>query len=269
MDLTPMVDKMSDMARERRPERLGDWRDEKGLLHCGICNAPLEHLISIKEEEKNISPNLSAEQRQRVVETMNFLRGRKVSCVCNCTKTSREEIDKKKIYDEKMDRIFHAFGNSVHLQHTNFTKDNFSKPNVTKTLDRYINKFDDIRSKGLCIILSGEKDSGKTFFSICVANAILDRGYFVSYSNIYKILSNITPYVTYQHIINMELFANLVIIEDVNEDCFEQKQYQVLVAYIKTLQSKGIPIIITTRFSGEHLNKITDICKNTSIIKVE
>lgn len=260
---------LNEKVKERRPEKLGDWRDDKGILHCGVCGEPLEHILYSDREPPKIDNDLNFEQRQRVQETINFLKGRKVRVICKCTQSERKYYEEKQSRENKRDRQALAFGNSMYLANTNFSKDNFSKPKVTETLTRYINKFTDIHEKGMNVILSGEENSGKTFFSLAVANALIDKGYSVSYSSLYKILGKTTPYVTYQHIINTELFADLVIIEDVNEDCFEPKQYQVLVAYINTIKSKGIPIMITTRFSGEDLNKIKALCKNPIIIKVE
>ena len=269
MSYESVVAGLNEKVKERRPERLGDWRDDKGILYCGVCKHPLEHIIFSKKEPEINYNDMSVEQRLRVEETMKFLRGRKVRCICKCTESEREEFDKIRKNEEKRERQFLAFGKSMHLSNTKFTKDNFSKPNVTKTLTRYIDKFTEIHGKGMNVVLSGEQDSGKTFYSLAVANALIDKGYSVSYSSLYKILSKTSPYVTYQHIINTELFADLVIIEDVNEDCFEPKQYQVLVTYINTIKSKGIPIMITTRFSGDDLNNIKAICKNPIIIKVE
>lgn len=260
---------LNEKVKERRPEKLGDWRDENGILHCGVCNQPLEHILYKDREPPEIGKDLSFEQKQRMQETIKFLKGRTVRCICKCVQSERKQYEDMQKQESRRDRQFSAFGNSMHLANTNFSKDNFSKPKVTETLTRYINKFTEIHEKGLSVILSGEQDSGKTFFSLAVANALIDKGYTVSYSSLYKILSKTSPYVTYQHIINTELFADMIIIEDVNEDCFEPKQYQVLLAYINTIKSKGIPIMITTRLSGDNLNKIKDICKNASIIKVE
>lgn len=269
MSYVQVLEEASAKARERRPEMLGDYRDSNGILHCGICKEPLEHIIFSKKEPPPIGEDLSAEQRQRMIDTISYLKGKRVCCVCKCTKSQREVLEKKKAQDEKEERIFLCFGNSTHLSKTTFAKDNMSKPKVTETLQRYIRKFPEMHEKCISILLSGERDSGKTYYSIALANALIDKGYQVSFSSLYNIVSRTSPYVTYQHIINTQLFADLVIIEDVNADCFEGKNLQVLTAYINTLKSRNIPMLITTRFSGNDLDKIKELCKNISIIKVE
>ena len=269
MDLSFMVEDLNRKAIANRIEDGGDWVDDNDILHCGNCGEPLEHIIWSKKPSQVNLENFEGEQKQRVQETMKKLQGKKVRCICRCDKNERENYNKKQKDIEKRERQFLSFGNSMHLSKITFATDNGEKPKLLETMKRYVSKFGELRAKASCIILSGDHNVGKTFYTIAIANALIDIGYYVSYSSVYKIHSKISPYVTAQHVINTETFADLVIIEDANEDCLEGKNFQTLCNYIATMQSQNIPLIITTRLGGEELNKIKNLCKNASVIKME
>ena len=269
MDLSFMVEDLNRKAIANRLEGGGDWVDENDILHCGNCGEPLEYRIWSKRPSKVNIELFEGEQRKRVQDTMNQLNGKKVRCICRCDKNEREKYDKRQKDIEKKERQFMAFGNSMQLSKITFATDNGERPQLLSTMQRYVSKFGELKAKCACIILSGGHNVGKTFYSIAIANELIDKGYYVSYSSIYKIHSKTSPYVTAQHIINNEAFADLVIIEDANEDCLQGKNYQTLNNYIATMQSQNIPLIITTRLSGDELNQIKSICKNASVIKME
>ena len=269
MELTSFVEDLNRKAISNRIAGGGDWIDENDILHCGNCGDPLEYRIWSKRPSKVKIEQFEGEQRKRVEETMRQLKGKKVCCICRCGKMERESYSKRQREIEKKERQFMAFGNSMQLSKITFDTDNGERPQLLSTMQRYVSKFGELKANGACIIFSGDHNVGKTFYSIAIANALINKGYYVSYSSIYKIHSKTSPYVTAQHIINTENVADLVIIEDVNEDCLDGKNYQTLNNYIATMQSQNIPLIITTRLSGEGLNQIKSICKNASIIKME
>jgi DNA replication protein DnaC len=266
MDLTPIVDGMNRMAKSNRPETDTDWRDSNGLLHCGKCGEKIEHLIWNNQRPNIDLSKFDFEQRQRAEQTINMLKGKRVRCICRCDEIERQKFEKIQYDNQKREMRFFAFGNSMHLSNITLDKDNGKNSKISIAMNRYVKKFSEIKDNGTCIILSGDHNTGKTFFSIAIANALIDKGYCVSYSSIYKIHSKTSPYITVQHIINAEACADLIIIEDVNEDCMEGKNYHTLINYIGTMQSQNKPIIITTMLVGEALNQLKQICKKSSII---
>lgn len=269
MDLTPMIDGLNKQARANQARKESDWRDDKGLLHCGICGEPLEHLLFSRKDPKPLDADMDYETKLKIEETRNLLRGKKVACICKCAKRDREKLEHNKRENERRERRFNCFGNSMSLANITFETDNREKPKLSDTMNRYVFKFSEIRQNGNCIIFSGDHNTGKTFYTIAIANALIDKGYEVSHSSVHKINSMISPYVTVQHVINTQLYADLVIIEDVNEDCMVGKNYQTLTNFICTVQSRNIPIIITTNFKGQELENIRQICKKSSVVNLE
>lgn len=268
MNLTPMIDGLDRQARANRPEQDGDWRDSNGLLHCGICGEKIEHKIWNGKTPQIDMSNYDYEQRQRVEQTMNMLKGKKVRCACLCNEIERRNFEQKQFENRKREMQFFCFGNSMHLSKITLNSDNGNNARISMIMNRYVKKFSELKENGKCIIFSGDHNTGKTFFSIAIANALIDKGYSVSYSSVHKINSKISPYITVQHAINAETWVDLLILEDVNEDCMEGKNYHTLVNYIGTMQAQNKPIIITTRFTGDKLNQIKQICKNFSIVNM-
>lgn len=283
MDLTPMVDTISEKARANRPITNEDWRDSEGLLHCGKCGEKIEHIINpkqvvysgtdeygrVKKKYKELDfSKFDYEHRKLAEETYKSLKGRKVPCSCKCDEAERQRLTKLQRENKLREMRFFAFGNSMYLSGITLDKDNGNNSRISSLMNRYVKNFSDTIAKGTCIILSGDHNTGKTFFSIAITNALIDKGYYVSYSSIHKVNSKTSPYITVQHVINAETFVDLLIIEDVNEECMDGKNYHTLVNYIGTMQAHNKPIIITTRMTGDKLDQLKEVCKKSFVIEM-
>lgn len=254
-------------AREHRPEEAGDFRDDKGILHCGKCRAPLEYWIS-KRAIRELPPDADEETRAFHTNISALLLGKPHRIMCKCLQAEREAYEKRKAQEDYRARLGDCFGPSLHLANTTLARDDGRATDITDKLRRYSAKFRDMRAMGHGLILSGESGAGKSFFGIALLNALLSSGYRAVYTSVHKLHTMTSPYVTVQLVVNSMLDTDIILLEDVNEDCLEGKNYATLMTVINAARAHDIPIIITTRLIGEGLERIKFIAEKTSLIYI-
>lgn len=254
-------------AREHRPEEAGDFRDDKGILHCGRCRAPLEYQIS-KRAIQELPSDASEEARAFHASISALLLGKPHRIMCKCLQAEREAYEKRKAQEDYRARLGDCFGPSLHLSNTTFARDDGRTPDVTDKLRRYSAKFRDMRAMGHGLILSGESGAGKSFYSVALLNELLSQGFRAVYTSVHKLHTMTSPYVTVQLVVNSMLDTDIIVVEDVNEDCFDAKNYATLMTVINASRACEIPIVITTRLAGEGLERIKKLAEKTSTIYI-
>ena len=268
MNLTGFVSSLDKAAEAARPLSPGDWVNEKGLLMCGKCNAPLEHIIP----ERALSPipeHLSEEALEAVRKVRAQLIGSKHRIMCKCAEEERDRFKKMKALEALEERRGDCFGNHRILLKTTFSTDDGRNRYLTSTMRRYVSKFKDMREMGHGIILSGGAESGKTFHCLAVLNNLLTTGYRAVYTSLYCVKTSTSPYITTQTVINTYLDSDIICIDDVGDDCLEGNNHNILASLIASAQTSGIPLLIATRLEGNKLEPLRNLCKKVSVIQTE
>jgi hypothetical protein len=95
MDYKGVINNLDALADMSNPIKAGDFRDDKGLLHCGKCGALMEYVQKL--ENIKISTVFynehDAEHRQRVDDMRNWLAGRKHRIPCRCKEEERRAYE--------------------------------------------------------------------------------------------------------------------------------------------------------------------------------
>lgn len=268
MDLRPVMGGIDRLAEAARPAAVGDWRNEQGLLMCGKCNAPLEYVIP-KRAVKPFPEDTPPDKLKIMREVRDSIIGTKHRVMCKCAEAERTAYKRAEAAKALESRRGDCFGNHQILTKTTFSTDDGRSPELTATLRRYVSKFGEMRALGHGLILSGERDSGKSFNTLCIVNGVLTLGYRACYTSVYKIHTMTSPYISTQLVINSMLDADLIAIDDVNEDCFEGKNYNTLVALVNSAEARGIPLVIATRAVGADTAQIKALCRRVSMIQIK
>lgn len=164
------------------------------LKHCKICDAPLETYFTnpITKEDK------------------------KVSCICKCDverlKKEEEESEKfkRKIEIEKL-RINSLLGE----RYKNVSFEN-TETNVNKTFDiafnrcrKYCDISSEVLSKGYGIYIWGDKGTGKTRLTACMANNLIQKNHSVLFTNFFEISNSIRNTYTNHNDTEMNLIERI------------------------------------------------------------
>ena len=153
-------------------EAPGDYRDQNGILHCGVCGKPKE--MPSPPEMADFMPVLT------------------VQCQCQIDALERDERERKRaqrrvLADESM-RILEEMGAMVFPAET-FSMDDGGDTAIGKKVMAYANSFDRAFAADLGLLLAGPVGSGKTFWAACVANRLISDGRMVIFSDLRRLVN--------------------------------------------------------------------------------
>lgn len=201
----------------------GDFRDEDGMLCCGLCKQPKEARIEL------------------------FGTIRTVPCACSCQidEWNRKEAEFKE--RQRRERIRRLRVNGI--QDEGLRNRRFEEAEMTPQLERckdYADHFDEFKSENIGMIFCGPVGNGKTFAAACIANALIDRGIPVLMTSFPRILNS--GYEKNDIVREAQQF-DLVIIDDLGTERQSEYALETVYYFLDERYKSGKPTIITTNLS--------------------
>ena len=219
----------------RVPHAKDEYIGEDGLLHCGVCHARVQTRVSFLGDERT------------------------VRCICDCVKKEREAYEEKLRQEERARRRKTCFAESKMADWT-FENDHREDEKLSDAMMRYATQFDDFAKEGRGLLLSGTVGTGKTYFAACIANQLINEGYwvmmttFVDFAN--KIQGNFNDK---QALIDDLNHYKLLILDDLGAERKSEYMQEIVFNIIDSRYRSGLPFIITTNLSLEEIKKPQDL----------
>lgn len=219
-------------AEQNNPQEDGDYVKD-GLLYCGKCNTP----------------------KQTIIRPGNF--PLKVTCLCAC-KRKRQEDEEAEFKNRQFKEHIHrmrtaAFTETAMFEYT-FAKDDGSNPKLTTAMRRYAERFDDMRKKGMGLLLYGPCGTGKTFAACQIGNELVDKGISVRMTNFGRLINEISGLKEgKQRYIDELNRSTLLIIDDFASERNTDYAQEIVFNVIDGRYRTGLPLIVTTNLSGTEL----------------
>lgn len=208
--------------------------EQDGVWHCGKCKQP------VQSENKFFGT---------------------IRVPCKCVKKADEQRQNSDKIQKNEKRREMAFGskNSRKLSFT-FDSDDGRNADVSQTLKKYCEHFDEMRKKGTGIVLySTQNGGGKTFLACAVANYLIDQGYNVlvtDFLSLRDMLASPASYTSNEHqfttkhdVFNYLCKKSLVVLDDLGAEQSTEFFYEVAYRVVECLNDERVPIIITTNYS--------------------
>lgn len=217
---------------EREP--LDDEYKKNGLCICKKCNTPRQFL--------------------------HDWNGKKIvfNCECECQKAEREAHEKAEKERELRNKIegLKQIGipNPTYRGYT-IDKDDRKTPSLTKIIKNYIENFEDFSENGQGLILWGSVGTGKTFYAMCIANALcenLKRVYCTSLSAVVKMAQDFDN--AEAHFSRL-LSQDLIIVDDLGAERGTTFAMEQIYGFIDGCNTYKIPLVITTNLTPSVLEK--------------
>lgn len=210
-----------------------------GLWYCHKCNTP----------------------KQCRVELFGKIRTPMCLCKCEVEKRKTEEAEHK--HRERMKRISElrktGFPESDMADWT-FSADDGANPKITKVASKYVENFPEMLKRGKGLLLFGPVGTGKTFYSACIVNALIDRGYPCLVTNFARMVNTISGmYAGKQEYIDSLNRFDLLVIDDLAAERDTEYMNEIVQNIIDSRYRAGMPTIITTNLTDEELKKPKDI----------
>lgn len=139
-----------------------------------------------------------------------------------------------------------------------FDEDN-GKNSVMKVAKDYVNKWADVLSNNVGLLLWGNVGTGKTFFAACIANALVEQHISVRMTNFSTILNDLFAETDKNKYLERLNDHNLLIIDDLGIERGTEYALEQVYNIIDTRYKSGKPLIITTNLTLEELKNPIDV----------
>lgn len=216
-------------ARAKVIKKDGDYVKE-GILHCGVCNEPKQGVYTLPNGKKIIPAIMcKCERMQEEKERIEIIEANK--------KQRREQLLKGIIKTDKFEECI-------------FQNDDDRQPEVTVFCKKYVDKFVEIRKHGYGIMFYGvENGKGKSYYALCIANALINKGYPVLFSTLTNLVSNrIAAMHSQEEQIDVREY-DLVIVDDLGVENASATAFSI----IDEIYSNKIPLIVTTNLTPDKM----------------
>ncbi len=216
--------------REITGRGVSDYRNENGLLVCGICGKPKQQRL----------PNPFTEDGEP---------SSVVPVLCDCEMLAEEEESRRKerecakMLAEK--RRTECFKRSAIFKGCTFTSSDNKSPEQERLCKEFAETFDPSDPDGL--LLWGGVGTGKSFMSSCIANAVIDFGHSafqVDMATIATIMESSFE----KRLANLDriLGYDLLCIEDLGAERCTEYMTGMVYSVIDGRYKAGKPMIVTT-----------------------
>lgn len=238
MSLNPYVERIARKAADANRRMPGDYTRD-GLLHCGACNTPKQCRISYAGATRVFPCNCEcAEQRVR----------------------ERAEEERKRRNLEAIQRLK---ANCIHdkgVRDWTFQNDDGTNPGAMDKARRYFGKWEQMYKDGIGLLLYGDVGTGKTFFSACIANALIDQGIpalMTNFSKIINALSGLYGQEKNSYIQSLNSFR-LLVIDDLGVERQSDYALESVYSVIDARCRNGQPMIVTTNIPLKEIKEQHD-----------
>ncbi len=228
--INSIANKNKDNAKE------GDYTNSQGVLMCGKCNQPKQ---CIKEY-----PTGSGIMR-------------KFPIVCRCDEEEEAEFKKRQEqyrWESKLKQLYEqSLTDKAYLKYT-FENDDNRNPNLSAMCKKYVEHWDEYKGDCMGILFYGDTGGGKSFYSCCIANALLKKGVRVLVSRLSDLVKNRVD----KNADNTDLkIFDLIVLDDIGTENSTQTAYNI----IDDIYRCNIPLVVTTNLTPSELKNPDSIDK--------
>lgn len=237
MDMEKVIDNLSSIVPTDNDTYIGN----DGLLYCNRCH--------------------TARQSRFVL----WDKLRTVNCLCKCM---AEERDRQEAEQKQREYTARVMSNRAvgfpdrELMQCTFDLDDSATPIITNAMKAYVENFQKFRKDGKGLLLYGDVGTGKTFYSACVVNALIDKGYPCLMTNFPRLTNQIGGMWDgkQEYIDSLSRFA-LVAIDDLGVERDTEYMSENVTTIIDSLYRANVPMIITSNYTPKQLTESVEIRK--------
>jgi DNA replication protein DnaC len=141
-----------------------------------------------------------------------------------------------------------------------FANDDGKNEKLSNAMKKYVENFNDFKKNGKGLLLYGTVGTGKSYYSACICNALVEEGYDVLMTNFSRLTNAIQG--TFdgknEYIDSLQRYA-LLVIDDLGAERSTEYMQQMVFDIVDSRYRSGMPFIITTNLSAEEIKKPQEI----------
>ncbi len=219
-----------------------DYFGADGLLYCGKCNTPKQAFF---------------EGHKRVP-----ILGDRHPVECQCRRVEREKQEAI-INEQKHLGLVHRLKSDgfsdTEMCNWTFANDNGRNPQM-KHAHRYVDKWAEVRTKNIGLLLWGGVGTGKSFFAGCIANALMEQEVSVRMTNFASILNDLSNSFSGRNdMVDRLCSYPLLIIDDFGIERGTEYALEQVYNIIDARYRSKKPLIVTTNLTLTDLKNPQDV----------
>ena len=207
-----------------------------GFLHCATCHARTQTRV--------------------VVEALGI--DKIVPCACDC-RVKEIAAEKMRKNQEEFERRRRICFSETNMAAWTFENDDRQNEKLSDAMRRYVDGFSRYMKEGKGLLLHGDVGTGKTYFAACIANRLIDRGYFVQVTNFARLSNQIQGTFEKQDLIDKLNDNHLIVIDDLGAERKSEYMQEMVYNIIDSRYRSGKPFIITTNLTIDEIKKPQDV----------
>ena len=222
------------IPKPREPEADEYINEADGLIYCKNCKTP----------------------RQFVFE--NFTGG-KPAILPKLCKCKDEEAKKKQQEEERRERL-QRIENARNLAITvpsyrgyRFSADDGKTPKTTEICKNYVRNFPEFSKTGQGLLLYGDVGTGKTFYALCIANALINREYRVLHTSLADVVKMAQDFDNAEAHFNRLMYKQCIVIDDLGTERTTSFAEEQIYKFIDGCNTHNVALIVTTNYTPKEL----------------
>lgn len=221
-----------------------DDMEESKVIICGVCGKPKECYPYVLNGDERVYP---------------FGYPKKIKCLCDCeVDERRKNLKTEQLRKKALELKLNCWGyiDEYNQQQRNKSMEQITFKDYTenkhiKACRRYLDTLSEQITNGKGLVLCGKSGAGKTIATMCLANALMDRGLQVIYKQCFQI-TTLSQYEDKQELSAIEN-CKVLFIDDINfdnlNDCGRELLFNILELRIK----RNLPTIITSNITKANI----------------
>ena len=236
MSMEEAIENLIESISQRVPKADSEYIGEDGLLHCSKCHHKTETIIKHPFTGED----------------------RKVPCVCKCRTEMDDFKDRQKQEElERKKRICFAESNMFNWT---FANDDGKNEKLSNAMKNYVKNFAEFKKDGKGLLLYGTVGTGKTYYSACIANALIEEGYSVLMTNFARLTNSLQgTFDGKNEFIDSLQRYTLLIIDDLGAERKSDFMQEQVFSIIDARWRSSLPMIITTNLTAEEIKNPQEV----------
>lgn len=222
------------IPKPREPEADEYLNEADGLIYCKHCNTP----------------------RQFVYENFSGGKPAILPKLCKCKNEEKEKQRQEEERLERIQRIENARNTAISVpsyRGYRFKADDGKTPKTTEICKNYVRNFPEFLKTGQGLLLYGDVGTGKTFYALCIANALIERGYRVLHTSLADIVKMAQDFDSAEAHFNRLMYKQLIVIDDLGTERATSFAEEQIYKFIDGCNTHGVALIVTTNYTPKEL----------------
>ena len=217
---------------------MADTYEKDGLLYCAVCNEPLQCKYTLNGESRIV----------------------RVACKCVENRRADEENERKRaMKQERINEAREEAFQDKRLYFYTFANNDGENGKILLVAVNYVKNFDLMMESGKGIIFYGGVGVGKTFIAGCIANALIDNGYSVIFTNFSSVANSLFGDKDKQRYMEKLATCDLLILDDLAAERDTEYMGELVQTVIDKRYMNNRPIIVTTNLTNQQLKEPQNI----------